>query len=175
VSTSKSLDQRLRSFERRRSKLRLFRGVRESYEPLSTRGARIRGGRWNPAGLVALYAAFQATTVRAELARGAERRGLPEESIYPVVLVEIEVGAQVIDLSDPARLEALGIASPFSVLAPIEVTQKIGRAAARQSVGALIVPSVVTRGDNAVIFPDNLGGDVEVVRKRRVSSPSRWP
>jgi RES domain-containing protein len=175
VSISRSLERRLASLERRISTLRLWRGVREAYEPLSSRGARIKAGRWNPPGVEALYASFDTTTVRAEVARGAERRGLPEEAFYPLVLVRLQVDAELVDLSEDEQLGALGVTTPFSVLSPIEQTRRIGAAAVRQSVGWLIVPSVVTRGNNVVFFPANLAKPPRVMSRRRVSSPGRWP
>lgn len=89
--------------------------------------------------------------------------------------MQIEIEPHVIDLTSPDRLEAVGLTVPFSILTPIAETQGIGAAAARRGVGALIVPSVVTRGDNAVLFPDNLAGPIKITSRRRVLSPERWP
>jgi RES domain-containing protein len=176
VSTSrKELRERLSALRQRRISLNLWRAVREPYETLSTRGARLRGGRWNPPGVPALYASFDPTTVRAELARVAAMRGLPEESIYPVRLAQLALSAPVIELIDAETLRELGVDAPLTVLAPREQTQRIGAAAAGLGIETLIVPSVASRANNAVIFPDNLSGNVEVVRERRVSSPGRWP
>jgi RES domain-containing protein len=175
VSTSRDLRRRLSSFDARRTELYLWRGVRESRQPLSTRGARLLGGRWNPPGLAALYASFEPVTVRAELARAAERRRQVEAALYPILLVQVAVEAELVDLTTQERLEALGIPSPFSILTPPDLTRRIGAAAAEVGLGALIVPSVVTRGDNVVLFPDNLTEPVGVVSQRRISAPERWP
>jgi RES domain-containing protein len=149
--------------------------VEESRDPLLTRGTRIHGARWNPPGLDALYAAFDTANIRAELVRGAERRRQPEQARYPIALVQIEVTARVVDLTSAERLEELGVAIPFSILTPVKETQRVGAAAAKLGLGGLIVPSVVARGDNVVLFPDNLEGPIEILARRRISSPGRWP
>jgi RES domain-containing protein len=175
VSSSKELERRLSSLRARKSSFTLWRGVRERRDPLSTRGARLRGGRWSPRGLDALYAALDVVTVRAELARGAARRRMEETAIYPIQLVELKVEARAIDLTTGDRLDALGVAAPFSILTPTNQTQRIGKIAAELGIEALLVPSVVTRGKNAVLFPGNLANEINVVRARRISSPGRWP
>jgi hypothetical protein len=114
-------------------------------------------------------------TVRAELARGAARRRMEESAIYPIQLIELVVEARAIDLTTGDRLVALDVETPFSILTPTEQTRRIGRAAAELGIGALLVPSVVTRGQNVVLFPDNLATEIQIVRKRRISSPGRWP
>jgi RES domain-containing protein len=175
VSSSKELERRLSPFRARKTAFTRWRGVRERRDPLSTRGSRLLGGRWNPRGLDALYATLDIVTVRAELARGAVRRRMEETAIYPVQLVELTVETRAVDLTTGDRLVVLGVAAPFSILTPTDQTQKIGRIAAGLGIEALLVPSVVTRGKNAVLFPANLAENIEVVRTRRISSPGRWP
>jgi RES domain-containing protein len=175
VPSSRDLPRRLASFEAGRRRLRLWRGVEELRDPASTRATRIHGARWNPPGLDALYAAFETANIHAELARGAERRRLPEEARYPIMLVQIEVAAEVVDLTSAERLEDLGVAVPFSILTPTRESQRVGAAAAKLGLGGLIVPSVVARGNNVVLFPDNLPDPIKIVSKRRISSPGRWP
>ena len=175
MSTSKQLDERLSSLKPRRSSLRLWRGVREPFDILSTRGARKHGGRWNPPGVPALYASFEPATVHAELVRTAELQGDPEAAIYPVRLAQLALDAEVVELIDPELLRELGVEAPLSVLTARTETRRVGAAAIRLGIPALVVPSVAARADNAVIFTDNLDGAIEVVRERRVSSPSRWP
>jgi RES domain-containing protein len=175
VLTSKELERRLSSLRARKSTFTLWRGVREGRGPLSTRGARLQGGRWNPPGLDALYASLDIVTVRAELARGAARRRMEETAIYPIRLVELAVEARAMDLTSGDRLETLGVGAPFSILTPTDETRRIGRIAAGLGIEALLVPSVVTRGKNAVLFPSNLVDEIHVIRQRRTSSPRRWP
>ena len=114
-------------------------------------------------------------TVRAELVRGAERRRQPEEALHPLALVQIEVEAEVLELTAPKRLGELGIPVPFSILTPTKESQRVGAAAAKLDLGGLIVPSVVARGNNAALFTDNLDETIEILSRRRISSPGRWP
>ena len=108
--------------------------------------------------------------------RGRPRsRALPEAAIYPVRLAQIALVAELVELLDPKTLQKLGVDAPLTVLAPRKETQRIGGVAAHLGIEALVVPSVAARADNVVIFPDNLAGEIEVVRERRVSSPGRWP
>ncbi len=125
--------------------------------------------------MAALYLSFEPATVRAELARAAELQGDPEEAIYPVVLAEIAVDAEVVELVDPEVLADVGVETPLSVLVPRSQTQRVGSAAVRVGIEALVVPSVAARAENVVIFTENLVREIEVVREHRVSSPSRWP
>jgi RES domain-containing protein len=175
VSTSKDVRRRLPSLPARKSTLTLWRGVREGREPLSTRGARLVGGRWNPAGVEALYTSLDVVTVRAELVRSAELRHQEEGALYPIRLVEIKAAVRSIDLTLGDRLEALGVTTPFSILTPTDQTRRIGRIAADLGIEALLVPSVVTRGKNVVLFPRNLSTEIELISNRRISSSGRWP
>jgi RES domain-containing protein len=175
VLTSKELQERLSSLRARKSAFTLWRGVREKHDPLSTRGARLVGGRWNPPGVDALYASLDVVTVRAELARGAELRRVDEAALYPIRLVKVNVEARAIDLTTGNRLESLGVGLPFSILTPTEQTRRIGATAADLGLEVLLVPSVVTHGKNVVLFPQNLTGEIDLVSARRISSPRRWP
>src|SRR5439155_21493255 len=122
-----------------------------------------------------LYASFDPVTVRAELARGAQRRWQEEGALYPIQLIELAVETRVIDLTSGDRLEELGVETPFSILTPIKQTRQVGATAAELGLEALLVPSVVTRGKNVVLFPHNLAEEIQIVRRRRISSPGRWP
>ncbi len=105
----------------------------------------------------------------------AELQGDPEAAIYPVRVAQIAVEAEVIELLDSELLRALGIEVPLSVLVSRRQTQRVGRAAMRLGVEAMVVPSVAARAENVVIFPGNLSAPIEIVKERRVSSPGRWP
>ena len=175
MPTSKRLSERLSSLKPHRASVELWRAVREPYDVLSTRGTRIHGGRWNPAGVRALYLSFELATVRAELTRAAELQGDPEEAIYPVRVAKIAVEANLVELLDEQLLSDLGVEVPLSVLVPRSQTQRVGRGAARVGIEALVVPSVAARAENVVVFPDNLATPLEVLSQRRASSPRRWP
>ena len=175
MSTSSDLRGRLSSLERTRKQLELWRAAQAGYDPLSTQGARIRGGRWHPAGLDVLYASFEPTTTRAELARAASMQFRPEEELYPVTLVQLAVSAEIVELVEDEILRMLGVQVPFTALVPTKQTQRIGRAAIESGIEALVVPSVAAPALNAVLLSKSVLDTIEVVRTRRISSPGRWP
>ncbi len=149
--------------------------MRPAYELLGTQGARLHGGRWNPPGLPVLYCALATATVRAEWARMMERQGLPESGAYPLRLGQIAVRARTVDLRRAGSLEPLGIEEPMSVLTPIEPSRAIGAAAAREGLGALLVPSVTGLGANLVVFAGNLDSPAEVLEATTLRGPRAWP
>jgi hypothetical protein len=100
---------------------------------------------------------------------------MEEAARYPIRLVKLSVEARAIDLTAGDRLDSLGVLLPFSILTPTDQTRKIGKAAVELGIEALLVPSVVTRGKNVVLFPQNLSAEIEIVSTRRISSPGRWP
>jgi RES domain-containing protein len=175
VPTSEDLPERLAALERRAARLHVFRAVGAAYDPLSTRGARLHGGRWNPPGLATLYTSFRPLTVRAELVRLAERQGEREETLYPLALAELAVEADLLDLEQPGILSGLGIEEPLSVLTPLAGSRAIGRAAAALGIGALRVPSVATRATNAVLLTKNLSRQPSVEALTPISGPEDWP
>jgi RES domain-containing protein len=175
VSTSSDLQGRLSSLERTGKKLDLWRAVQEGYDPLSTQGARIRGGRWHPAGIDVLYTSFEPTTARAELARAAALQLRPEAELYPITLARLAVTAEIVELDEDEVLKLLGVQVPFTALVPTKQTQRIGRAAIDAGIEALVVPSVAAPALNAVLLSKSVLGAIEVLKRHRIPSPGRWP
>jgi RES domain-containing protein len=175
VPSSRELRRRLGELPGRKRSFQAWRAVRPAYELLGTQGARLHGGRWNPPGVPVLYCALATATVRAEWARMMERQGLPESGAYPLRLGQIAVKARTVDLRKPGALEPLGIEEPLSVLTAIEPSRAIGAAAAKEGVGALLVPSVTGVGANLVVFTDNLDSPAEVLEATTLRGPRAWP
>lgn len=83
-----------------------FRGhdPRWSWAPLSGEGARLHGGRWNPAGTAALYLASTVEGILAEMSHGFGNR------MNPLTLVQYDVDcSDIVDLTDPETRTARGI------------------------------------------------------------------
>jgi RES domain-containing protein len=136
-------------------------------DPLSARGARLYGGRWNPPGLAVLYASIEESVARAEFDRGAAQLGVAPGERYPARLARLAVGCEVVDAASPQALEALGIENLTA--SPRSLTQPIGGAAAELGIEALLVPSLAAPGTNTVLVLGNLSERIELVEDRLVS------
>lgn len=75
---------------------------RWAHLPLSGEGAARFGGRWNAVGTPAIYAARELSTAWAEYNQGFVQ--------HPALIAQLQLnGARLIDLTDPANLEAQDI------------------------------------------------------------------
>ncbi len=89
--------------EQARVGLTLWRAFvpRWAYLPLSGKGAARFGGRWNPVGAPAIYAACEMSTAWAEYNQGFVQ--------HPALIAQLELrDARLADLTDPQVLEGLG-------------------------------------------------------------------
>lgn len=74
---------------------------RWAHAPLSGEGARRFGGRWNPVGAVAIYAAREMSTAWAEYNQGFVQ--------HPALIAQLQLsGARLAVLTDAARLSEFG-------------------------------------------------------------------
>jgi RES domain-containing protein len=70
--------------------------------PLSGEGAARFGGRWNPVGAPAIYAALELSTAWAEYNQGFVQ--------HPALIARLELsGAKLADLIDPETMDRLGL------------------------------------------------------------------
>ncbi len=126
--------------------MRIWRICGAAFTVWSGEGARMRGGRWNPPGLPAIYAGTSYAIAALEILVHANTHGLPRELKYVFA-----------DLPEETRPERVDENRVEKWAAPdMRQAQAYGKAwlQERRSL-VLLVPSVVTRGldFNAVINP----------------------
>jgi RES domain-containing protein len=143
---------------------------------LTGEGSRLKGGRWNPIGIAAVYASLTPETAMAEALAHYRYYGVPLRDSMPRTFVAIAVNLQaILDLRDGTVRQRLQVSRDRiltvdwrkEVQAGREpITQAIGRAASEVGLEGLIVPSAAdTKGKNVLIFPTNLqpGSNVTVL------------
>ena len=139
-----------------------YRNQTRGFDPRSGDGARRLGGRLNPPhSFPVLYLCLTRPCVVAELTRQAERQGLSVDALLPRELYKISAGLdKVLDLTDTATLDALGIAPPDLVRGDHRFTQEIGEAAHEHAFQAIRSPSATGVDNILAIFPEKLTGVV---------------
>jgi RES domain-containing protein len=143
-----------------------YRNQAKGFDPRSGDGARRLGGRFNPPRrFPVLYLCLTRPCVVAELARQAERQGLNVDALLPRELFEIRAALEkVLDLTDAATLDALGIAPSDLVREDRRFTQEIGEAAHGHAFHAIRSPSATGVDNVLAIFPEKLAGAVLEVK-----------
>jgi len=129
--------------------MEVFRLAREKYiEPLSGKGAALRGARWNSVGIELIYTAGNRSLAMAEVAVHLTFATLPED--YYMLTIRIPDDLKTIRLSSkdmPAEWRKF----PHPV-----ATQQVGdRFVSEGKSAVLIIPSVVTQGDYNVLINPN--------------------
>ncbi len=139
-----------------------YRNQARGFDPRSGDGARRLGGRFNPPhSFPVLYLCLTRPCVIAEVTRQAERQRLSVEALLPRELFEISADLdKVLDLTDTATLDALGIAPPDLMREDHRFTQEIGEAAHEHAFQAIRSPSATGVDDILAIFPEELAGVV---------------
>lgn len=130
-------------------------------------GAKRFGGRWNPAGVAAVYGSLTPQTALEETLAHARYYGLPINTSMPRTFVAIHVElSRVLDLTSGGNRQSLRV-SEWRMLecdwraecdaGREPITQQIGRLAAETGLEAILVRSSADdSGSNLVVFPDNL-------------------
>jgi RES domain-containing protein len=133
-----------------------FRHVAPSFDPLSTRGSELHGGRWNQRGTPALYLALSEETALAEFERLVAQRAQSRDAFLPrnlaVVRVEME---RVVEVGFPAPS---GTGPPRAADDMLETCRAAGARAVCAGVSGLLAPSATGIGSILVAFPGNFTG-----------------
>lgn len=127
-------------------------------------------GRWNiRRPFLCTYTSCSPETALAEVLNASRRKGLPDETALPRVLVCLVIEVQkIIDLTDGAVRQSARLARRRMVDEQWWIenqsgreawTHAIGRAAAEIGLEAIIAPSHADpkTGTNVIVFPENLG------------------
>ncbi len=139
------------------------RCVSRKRDPLSTEGARLMGGRFNPRGCGALYLAGSPTVAVAEHLRLGSIFEMT--AFNPRLLVSIDVSLSVVlDLTDPEVVHRLGLADDdllgnweSETDAPPQV---LGNDARDRGVEGILFPSRLEQGvANLCVFRENERAD----------------
>lgn len=141
----------------------VYRHVLGSYAPDL---ANVRGARWNPPEVSALYVSIEEETAKAEGARVLEVQSVPprvKRSIY-----ELDVRLErVLDLTVGTRLADVGLTDSDLQADSFEACQRVGGAVAWIGHDGLLVPSArVTSGSNLVIYISNQAAESEIQSRR---------
>ena len=136
----------------------VFRHLGPGHSSSSGEGARIRGGRWNPAeSFPTLYLALSMDTVVAEFYRLAARQGMPPENLLPrrVQTYGVELQA-VLDLREFAARQELGLSDAVIAGDDPTLCQSVGDAAHDAGFEAVLAPSATGIGLVLAVFVDRM-------------------
>lgn len=141
-----------------------FRHQPPGYNPLSGRGARIQGGRWNPPdSFPVLYLGLDRETVTNEFLRLARRSRRDPEDFLPRVLYRYDLDlTNVLDLREPDALDAVDLTPSLVASDDLRTCQDAGDAARRAGREGILAPSAAGPGVVLALFVEDLGAQSRV-------------
>jgi RES domain-containing protein len=133
-----------------------FRHLAPGYDPLSGRGARIRGGRWNPSdSFSVLYLGLDRATVTAEFHRLAERERRDPSDFLPRSFYRYELTLQnLVDIRTADAADALGLSPAELSSDQLEPCQRVGLAAHHAGREGILARSATGEGIVVALFLD---------------------
>jgi RES domain-containing protein len=129
--------------------MEVFRLSREKYaEPLSGKGAALKGARWNSVGVDLIYTASNRSLAMAEVAVHLTLATIPDDYVILTIYLPDDISIQKLNTTDlPANWNSFP--HPIS-------TQAIGdRFSAENKYCVLQIPSAVTQGDHNLLINPN--------------------
>jgi len=137
---------------------RAFRHQAALYDPLSGRGARINGGRWNPPNSFSvLYLALDEATVALEFHRHAARQGRSVSDFLPRTLYAYDLTLQnILDLRDEEARRAVSVTMTQIASDDLGPCQHIGEAAQHVGREGILAPSATGSGSVLAVFLDSI-------------------
>lgn len=136
-----------------------YRNQAPGFDPRSGEGARRLGGRFNPPrSFPVIYLCLTRPCVVAELTTQATRQAVQVSDLLPRELWSVATALdRVLDLTDRAVLDTLGVEVGDLVRPEHAFTQQIGEAAHERRVQAIRSPSATGVDHVLAVFPENLG------------------
>lgn len=128
----------------------------------------IRGARWNPPDIPAIYACLERETVIAEGEHILAAQPIPPQLRKTVHTIKISLN-KLLDLRSADLLADLGVSQEALQSDDFWACQRIGEAVNRLGYDGILVPSVRHRGANLVIFRDNGGDDIETIESEELA------
>ena len=141
-----------------------WRHLSPRHDPLSAEGARLHGGRFNPAGsFPVLYICRTRPCVIAELRRLGERQAIGVEGLLPRHLYRYDVRLdRVLDLTNAGVRDEVGLGLEVLTGPDWAACQDLGTTAHALSVQAILSPSAAGVDDVLAVFVQHIGlGAVE--------------
>ena len=129
--------------------MEVFRLSREKYaQPLSGKGAALKGARWNSVGVELIYTAGNRSLAMAEVAVHLTLATLPDDYVMLTIHIPDDIAVKKLGVADlPPHWRKFP--HPSS-------TQQIGDQFVNENKYAvLVIPSVVTQGDYNVLINPN--------------------
>jgi RES domain-containing protein len=152
-----------------------FRHVSVGTNPKAGTGARIHGGRWNPANSFAtLYLGLEVGTVAAEFARAARKQGLSPEQFLPRNLCTIRVSlSALLDLRREESRAAIELSDDQLRADDPASCRDIAEAAHYLGLEGVLAPSATRAGTVLAVFLETLrpGSELEVIRTELWDQP----
>ncbi len=131
-----------------------YRIVRQEYDPLSTEGSLKYGGRYNVKGKFgALYIGDSQSVCEAEMEQ--KTSGFRAKFKHKIAKLEISF-RRVIDLTNEENCKILNIKKDQLLSEDRTLPQSLSYLAYHMGYEALITPSATGRGENIIVFPDNI-------------------
>lgn len=128
--------------------MEVFRLSRRAYaEPLSGKGAAMKGARWNSIGVELIYTAQNRSLAMAEVAVHLTVATLPDDYVMSTIHIPDDVASSILSVNE--------LPTNWNAFPHPPSTQKFGDEFVMESKQAILhVPSVVTKGDwNILINP----------------------